>query len=261
MSHQIQPSRFYYVKSNSSIKSCISLMKDKNLSFLLVENSFGKLVGIFTLKDLLKNHSAMIKKESLERPIRGFMTKPVLTIAAHKLHEAPKLMLKNGISHLPVVSDRRGEESRILGVVDVESLLEHSMIEEKRKKYHAKDISVYSPNGSLMRLMKNSLKKYDLISVEKLWASKLLQESHYQAHVSGYDFFIFDILDQRGLQLALAFAPHIAKARKRMLALVSPDAFKANETLQDLSRLAKMSRVKVFHKPVNVHDLIFECLD
>lgn len=260
MSPKIQPSQFYYVNESVSLDYCLSLMKTKQLSFLLVENKATRLVGIFTLKDILKNYKAIQDKKNIEKPIKLFMTKPVITLEAHKIHQAPRLMIDKVIRHLPITSGRVGEESRIIGVVDIESLLAYSITEEKRKKYQDKDISVYSPNGSLIRLLKNILKPYELLKVDKLWSSKLRTEEHYEAQVHDYDIFFFDIIEERDLRLAMHFAIYMNKYRKRMICLLSPGAFKEQKLQDAVNKLAKQSRVRIFHKPVEIHDLIFECL-
>ena len=260
MTAKIKPSKFYFVRRSVSIKECLRLMQEKNLSFLLVENSKGQLVGIFTLKDMIKIFEYITLGTHLDKPIAVAMTRPVLTIPSHQLHKATQIMVKNNIRHLPITSDKVGEESRIIGVVDIESLLGASLTEEKRKKYRRKEISVFSPNGSLLRFLKNILKKYELLTVEKLWASKLRTEAQVESHVSNYDLLFFDLVDEKALHLSMRYAEQVNLAGKAMIVLVSPGQFTTGKGKEIYQELAKISRVRIFEKPINVHDIIFECL-
>ena len=260
MENQIKPSKFYFVRNSTSLKQCLTLMQEKNLSYLLVEDHNDQLVGIFTLKDMVKVLKYILYGEHLDKPVNVAMTRPVLTIPSHKLHKATKIMLKNKIRHLPITSDKPGEESRVIGVVDMESLLLASLHDEKKKKYKIKDISVFSPTGALQRFLKNVLNKYDHLQIDKLWASKLRSASQIESHVNNYDLFFFDLVDEKALKLSLVYAEEINNAKKRMLALVTPGQFVSEENKKLLKRLSKISRVRVYEKPINVHDIIFECL-
>ena len=64
----ITPSEFYFVQQNTTIERCIEIMQEKGLSFLLIRDARSKLVGIFTLKDLLKNFSHLINSKNLKKP-------------------------------------------------------------------------------------------------------------------------------------------------------------------------------------------------
>jgi CBS domain-containing protein len=260
MTKNIQPSKYYYVRANNSLRACLELMKSKDLTFLLVENHIGRLVGIFTLKDILKNYPVLQNPGHLSRPIKNFMSKPVISIPSEKIHQAAKLMRENKIQHLPVTSSQPSENSRILGVVDAEALLEYTVKSEKRQKYQAKDILVYSPNGALLRLLKNVLKKYELLKIDKMWASRLKSEDHFEAAVRNYDLLFFDLSETRDLKVALKLLPYLNKQKKRMIGLTSRDSFLSGPEQKDLKQMTQHSRVKIFYKPFEVHDLVFECL-
>ena len=260
MATKIRPSRYYYVRDNNSFQACLALMEEKNLTFLLIENHVGRLLGIFTLKDLLKHHTVLKNDSHMSKPIRLFMSKPVISIQDHQIHKAPEIMLENKINHLPVLSERKGESDRVLGVVDIEALLAHYLAENKREKYKSKDISIYSPNGALLRLMKEVLKRYDRLQVDKIWASRLKTVGHVESQVSEYDLLFFDLSEAKDIKFALRFLPVLNKVHKRMICLTSRHTFQEDPEKTQLAKLAKHSRVKVFYKPFEVHDLVFECL-
>jgi CBS domain-containing protein len=258
MAHEINPSPFHLVRDNSTIGACLNLMQKRGLSFLLVENNNKRLVGIFTLKDLLKNYTALNADRNQNKPIRAFMSKPVQTISAHHIHKAPKMMIDAKIRHLPITSD---DGSRVIGVVDMESLLAASLNEQKiLKNYKAKDLIVYSPNGALMKLIKNVLKPYERIQVDKLWASRLKDDSQFESQVRAYDLFVFDLGEPKDLRVALKLAPYIHHYHKKMLVMIGPEGFPDEASKKAIMDLSVIRGVKVFHKPVEVHDLLLECL-
>ena len=258
MENRIIPSKFYFVRRDTSIERCIDLMREKSLSFVLIEDQNQNLVGIFTLKDLLKVFHHLIYGKHLEKSIGVVMTRPVFTIAATEIHKAPAVMAKHKIRHLPVTIYKSGGETRVIGVVDLESLLKSSLKEDY--KVRSKNISVYSANGSLLGFLKKILKPYSLLKIDKLWASKLKNDDLLEAYVDSYDLFFVDIVDQRDLSFCLDLATHVNNSRKPLIVLVSPDQFTEKTSLARLEKLAKIPRVRVFEKPINVHDIIFECL-
>jgi CBS domain-containing protein len=236
-------------------------MRDKNLTFLLVESESGHLEGIFTLKDVVKSFDYMAYGDHLKKPVSVAMSRPVKTINANQLHEAAEIMLNEGIRHLPVKSAEPGEESRILGVVDMESLLRGEIEDKKKRETESREISVFSPNGSLLNFIKSVLSTYPLLQVDKLWASKLPDREHMAAYIQGYDLFFLDIVDEKALKFAETFGEEVSRGKKRMVALVMTEQFKKAEDLQRLKKIVGIDRVRVFEKPITVHDVIYECLN
>lgn len=260
MSDKVLPSKFHFVDKSTPIKQCLLMMKEKDLSFLLVYDEGQQLEGIFTLKDILRTYQYLAFADHVQKPISVVMTKPVETLPSHKLHQAVQIMLEKNIRHLPVVSEDDDSGEQIVGVIDAESLLRAQQEKSRKDAYESKDLSVFSPNGSLLKFMQDALDKYQRIQVDKLWASKLKTPDHFLSHIQNYDLFFLDVIDRKSLHFAHKFSDELEKTNKSMIVLVDNGLFKQGEEEQQLKNLARLSHVRVYEKPVNVHDLIFECL-
>jgi CBS domain-containing protein len=88
----------------------------------LVCDATGKLVGIFTERDLLR---AVAKGTSLEQPLSGAMTASPTTVTTHDaVLRAIQLMDEGGYRRLPVVD----QSGRAVSVIDVKSVV-HFLVE------------------------------------------------------------------------------------------------------------------------------------
>ena len=74
---------------------------------------FGRLIGIFTERDLLRAVAGRV--HSSEARVREWMTPDPITVAPDvSVEEAARTMLDNGFRHLPVV-----EDGRAVGIVSI----------------------------------------------------------------------------------------------------------------------------------------------
>src|SRR4051812_4203750 len=102
----IHPSPVLAVRAETPIADCIQMMKDSRVGSLLIvsDDIEYKLLGIFTERDLLKRIHLIQEGSHWKKPIHTVMTHPVFTIDLENLNDAPKIMVKNGIRHLPVMT-------------------------------------------------------------------------------------------------------------------------------------------------------------
>lgn len=261
MAAEIIPSKFSKVHRDTKIRECLRLMKESKSSFILVQKKNGVLEGIFTLKDLLRSFDQLKLERNLERPVASIMSRPVRTIGPHQLNRAAEIMVRHSIRHLPVVADRGESSEKIIGVVDGESLLKANLVEKKTATQPRRSISVFSPNGLLFKLLKNTLKNQERIEVEKMWASKLRSDEQVEAYLKNFDLFFFNLVDSKSLRIAARMTGEATRLRKKMVMLINPGQFAKGEEQKIFAEIKKNKRVRVFEKPVNVHDIIFECID
>ncbi len=107
------------VPPNASIREAARAMHTRKVGSVLVVDESGKLIGIFTERDLVK---VVAEGKSLEEPVSEAMSKDLIvakegdsiTAIAHK-------MLERWIRHIPVVDD----EGKPIGIVSIRDVLRH----------------------------------------------------------------------------------------------------------------------------------------
>jgi CBS domain-containing protein len=111
------------VTPETDLKTCAKLMLDRQISSLLVVDSSGNLMGIFTKSDLT---DVFAKYYSGRYLVRDWMTSKVLTVFPdHSIHTIVSLMVKNRVSRVVVV---RGQKP--IGIVTGRDLLPVSILIE-----------------------------------------------------------------------------------------------------------------------------------
>ncbi len=98
------------VSEEAPLSEVIGLMREHNISGLVVVDHSGQMVGIVSKTDLLRSWQegsdyAMVMKS----PVSGYMTKDVISCAPHKpLNYAMQLLMQHNIHRLVVVEPRYG---------------------------------------------------------------------------------------------------------------------------------------------------------
>jgi CBS domain-containing protein len=108
------------VRAHTTIHETIQLMLQRNIGALLVVDEYGKLLGIFSERDLL-TRIAGIHDAYADLPVKQFMTPNPETVAADDpLAFALHKMDGGGYRHMPVIKD-----GKPVGVVSVRDMLRH----------------------------------------------------------------------------------------------------------------------------------------
>ncbi len=106
------------VEENESILVAVKKMAELNIGAIPVVDSEGKIVGIFTERDLLKR--VVAREVPLTTPIKEVMTRNPVTITPDAtVEEAKELMAKIKARHLPVV-DKSGRLQGVVSLSDIE---------------------------------------------------------------------------------------------------------------------------------------------
>ena len=104
----------------TTVREAIAIMLERNIGALLVVDEMGKLIGIFTERDLLKK-VAGIHGLFADLSVGGFMTiRPVTLASTDTLAFALQKMDGGGYRHVPVL-----EDGRPVGMVSVRDMLRH----------------------------------------------------------------------------------------------------------------------------------------
>ena len=108
------------VAPSTTLKQALQAMLASDIGALLVVDDHGKLIGIFSERDLLKK-VAGIHVLYADMPVRSFMTsKPVTLASTDTLAFALHKMDGGGYRHVPVL-----EKGKPVGVVSVRDMLRH----------------------------------------------------------------------------------------------------------------------------------------
>ena len=101
------------VDPQDAVISAIELMVERDVGSVLVVDRAGRLVGIFTERDLLR-HYLEAQSKFLYLTVDQVMTSPVVTVSpTTTLDAALDLMATKNIRHLPVVD----KEGKVVGYV------------------------------------------------------------------------------------------------------------------------------------------------
>ena len=108
------------VDPQDAVISAIELMVERDVGSVLVVDRAGRLVGIFTERDLLR-HYLEAQSKFLYLTVDRVMTSPVVTVPpTATLDVALDLMAKKNIRHLPVVD----KEGKVVGYLTWKSMFQ-----------------------------------------------------------------------------------------------------------------------------------------
>lgn len=96
---------------DAPLAGVLQTMQDEHVGSMIITDSSSRVVGIFTLHDLLSR--VAIAKLDTTKPISEVMTPDPLTLPADAMaHEAALLMARHGIGHICIV-----ERGKLLGMI------------------------------------------------------------------------------------------------------------------------------------------------
>src|SRR5262249_30710628 len=108
------------IRPDTTVQAAIQVMLEHDIGALLVVDSKGKLLGIFSERDLLKK-VAGLHETYAELPVVTFMpAHPETVTADDTLNFALRSMDGGGYRHLPVL-----QGDRPVGVISVRDMLRH----------------------------------------------------------------------------------------------------------------------------------------
>ena len=144
-------------------------MKKHNVGSVVIVSDKGNqaVVGIFTERDLMHKFDLIESEELWKKPIRTIMSRPVKVLFAHEIDQAPELMLKFGVRHMPIVVSDDNIKFRLVGVVSMRDLFRDMVFQmradsepaETRKKSGTKipKLGVVTLDPYLVRFLEEGL--------------------------------------------------------------------------------------------------------
>ena len=105
------------IKKGETLKATLKKMKKDRRGSVLIESK-GKLVGIFTERDLLTR--VLPDQVSLSKKIDDFMSTKIATLSPDdSMAKAISIMNENGVRHVPIVNKKKLTIEGIISVRDV----------------------------------------------------------------------------------------------------------------------------------------------
>lgn len=114
------------VEPSTTVYKAIELMSEKNISSLLIIDSTGELLGIFTERDYARK--LILKgKSSKDTLIKDLMTAHPITVSSDSaIEECMEIMTNKFIRHLPVV-----DENKLAGMISIGDVVRFVIQQQK----------------------------------------------------------------------------------------------------------------------------------
>jgi len=107
------------VDPSTPVIEAVKKMCERNVGSVLITDESGKLVGIFTERDLLR---LVAQGKSLNEPISKYMTtKLIVAKPDDAVPKVASIMIEKWIRHIPVVN----EEGKPVGVLSIRDVLRY----------------------------------------------------------------------------------------------------------------------------------------
>lgn len=103
---------------NTSIKDVIMLMRDENISSVLVKDDNKVLVGLVTERDVVQKLTLNESNEKLDYQVNTLMTRPVYFVRHDNiLPDIIDLHEEHSMRHFPIISGECHTEDNLVGIV------------------------------------------------------------------------------------------------------------------------------------------------
>ncbi len=168
-----------------SIRQVTRNMKSHRADYALFKDDKGKIVGIVTESDLIKNLDRIIDEKLFDQGIVQVMNSPVKTLPIQLFHTAPEFFRINNVQHAPVTNhNSETGYDEVVGIITSETILE-AMVNARGLPYlyalggrdlQRRMIGVASPDGSLFSLINKVYEPAEKIDVERLRFANLQSE-------------------------------------------------------------------------------------
>jgi CBS domain-containing protein len=253
--------RLWTVRADVPISECVRLLRDHSVGALVVLSDDYKeeIVGIFTERDLVKNAELIQRGGFWDTPVRTVMTADPHVITVAQVHEAPRLMARHHIRHLPVVAEERGKR-RLVGVISMRDVFRFVMEEfdfdlgkvyrvpAPTRKRQKKLMAIFSSDPAIAELVDKGAKLTKHLLVR---AAPLRTEfENLQEVLSRFDALFVDLDNLKAVELAKVIAVAKSVGRENLLFLAFNPARVEPAVLEELRRISSRSRVRLLSKPI-----------
>jgi signal-transduction protein with cAMP-binding, CBS, and nucleotidyltransferase domain len=137
---QAKPGFVWTIRPDATAYEALRVMADKDVGALLVQNSDGKLVGVFSERDYARK--VILKgRSSKETLVSELMTDLVYYVSPdHTVNDCMAIMTAKHIRHIPVI-----DEGSLVGIITIGDVV-NSMISEQN--ITIRDLENYITGGA-----------------------------------------------------------------------------------------------------------------
>jgi len=124
----------FSIEENASIFNAITKLVKKNVGALIVKNKNGKVVGIISERDIMReSHKHLDRLRDI--PVHKVMTRNLIVGSLEdELEHVEHVMTLNRIRHYPVF-----ENDELVGIISIGDVVKHQLIEYSMENRHLKD--------------------------------------------------------------------------------------------------------------------------
>jgi len=270
----LPPSAVASVRADTPIADCVRLLRDRSIGALLVTsaNAREELVGIFTERDLVKNIELIHRGGFWDNPVRTVMTTTLRTVSIDKIEDAPRMMARYNIRHMPVMGLGK-DAKRVVGVLSMRDLFRVAMkqvdydigrllnppspLAAAKTKHKRKLVGVFSSDKNIRELIDQSARMSQHLIVK----AQTLEEDFegIEEVLNRFEVLVVDLDSMPAITLAkfLARAKSLS-GTPPVYVLFSP-LLLSDETKMVLHKLADSRRIHLIAKPVAI-GLLYEKL-
>ncbi|MBI3556838.1 MAG: CBS domain-containing protein [Deltaproteobacteria bacterium] len=250
------------LSGDTTVEDCASKMKEHGLTGVVISESPRTLDGIFTDRDLFLNLNSKVANLIWTAPVRTVMSWPLITVSPELIHEAPAIMARNKLRHLPVVMNAEGRIPSVLGLLTMDSIFNQN-VEAKASflDYAAGDravnpIGVLSEDKFLAGRITETLGEMSNVRVRTIRRAETMLPNLLASVADGINSLVIDVddYDVRKLGRLLRLVLGFSKMRKIVLVFSSAAIEDAMRTL--LKQLASTPPFTLLAKPVEARELI-----
>ena len=268
----VHPSAAILVRSETPIGDCVRRMRENGVGSVLVQgDSFPHpIIGIFTERDLLNKIDELQHGGYWNRAVLSVMSKPVITIKLENIDQAPALMIKHRIRHLPVLDlDDSGVE-RLAGVISMRNLFQalvegssggSGKVRSWRRMFRlGPKVEVYAclRSGETARLIRWAFaREKNILWTERTWklvAAELKADSAF-GNVSAV---ILDLDTVDSMEWVEMLKELNQKFSSIRVILLFDPSMQSEISLAALNKIGQSGQFSAFAKPLNVLDLLEE---
>lgn len=124
------------IRSIDTVEAAVKKLYDERIGALVVLDRWGKLVGMFSERDVL-HACARYGAEALTYEVHELMTPDVTTCAPEdRIEEVMKVMTAHRVRHLPVM-----DKSELVGIVSIGDLVKHRLDQKEQEAAVLRDIT------------------------------------------------------------------------------------------------------------------------